>query len=80
MSVQECAAERSGPNAGQTTCLPPTRFEWTEQHSLWAMPLETAPNVTGLLSTAISGDFNGDGLSDLAQLQGGTVSLNLGLA
>ena len=80
VSAQECAAERSGPNAGQTTCLPPTRFEWTEQHSLWAMPLETAPNVTGLLSTAISGDFNGDGLTDLAQLQGGTVSVNLGVA
>ncbi|MBK6697046.1 MAG: VCBS repeat-containing protein [Myxococcales bacterium] len=44
------------------------------------MPLETALNVTGLLSTAISGDFNGDGLSDLAQLQGGTVSVNFGVA
>lgn len=80
ISVQECGAERNGPNQGKVVCLRPTRFEWTSAAPLTSVALESAPNVAGLLSSAITGDFNGDGIVDLVQVQSATAIVNVGAA
>lgn len=72
ISVTECATNTT---TSSLDCFPPTTFQWSPdgQASLTTVSLAGAPGISGSTDDHYnvlgSGDFNGDGLSDLYLVQ-----------
>lgn len=72
-SVQECAW-----TSGVQSCLPATSFQWNQTESRFSAANVPVTNAWGGTEWVRTGDFNGDGISDIASPYGGSVYIKFG--
>ena len=72
--LQECAGDSANEQ-----CLPETTFEWNQNQVQIYNEIHTLDNASwGGVEWIRTGDFNGDGLTDIASPAAGSVHLKLG--